>query len=306
MMDPRYHSYASIPGVLGGKPTAAKLMRDSSAFSNRAPALPTILGCLFVPWLLSTLTFWMRSFDIRRDDDMLANGFCYCLLLPVAAFAWMTSNLAGRGDPKPMGFLTVTSLVGWIVAFLAGGSNYTSFMRPYYDVNSLNVYPSVDPSKYTGSQLMDAGMVHFTPGSALRLDHSIGFKNEDVYCVVPITAGPNSSQSTYDFWAVGTNCCSAHMPDYRCGEYTNPLANWGLRLMDDSKKDMFRLAVQQAEASFNLNAPHPIFFYWLSDPTSEVNAYQDDGFKYFMMFVCGAFSVQLFLVLCCLATLASC
>jgi len=291
----KYAAYGSIGAILGGKPSPAKLGQEVSVKTR--PAFPVLVGCLFVPWLLFATTFWLRSFEVRRDSESFAIHLGYCLLVPVFVFAWMTFNLARTGDPKAMAFLTATCVLSWAVASVAGDWNYHSFMRPYYDIKNLNTYPSVDPAKYQGTQLMDAGIIQFTPGSTLMLGKSIGFKNEDIYCVAPIASGPNSNQSTYDFWAVGLNCCSGHSPDFRCGEYTNPQARWGLRLMDDSKKNMFRLAVQEATATFNLNAPHPVFMYWLSDPSSEVNAYQEDGYNYFLMFVFGAFSVQLFLVL---------
>lgn len=293
-MDATFAEYGTVSKLLGGKHAPTKLGREAAGRSR--PAFPVFVGCVFVPWLLFTTTFWLRSFELRKDSEAVANVLCFCLLLPAMAFVVMTYNLTRSGDPKPMGFLALTSLLAWCLGFLAGDSNYIAFMRPYYDINSLNVYPSVDASKYVGAQLMDAGMIQFKEGTKLLLEKSVGFKNDEVYCVAPIASNLSSTQTTYDFWAVGINCCSGHLPHFHCGEYTNPLARWGLRLMDDSKRDMFRLAVKEASASFNLNAPHPVFLYWMSDPTSEVNAYQDDGFKFFLLNVFGCFSVQLFLV----------
>jgi len=260
--------------------------------------MPVLIGCVFVPWLLFAATFWLRSFEFRRDSESSANVLCYCLLIPVLAFAWMTHNMAGSADSRPMAFLTATSLLAWILAFFGGDWNYQSFMRPFYDISNLNTYPNVDPSRYVGTQLMDAAMIQFSKGSMLRLEKSMGFKNEEVYCVAPIVSGASSNQTTYDFWAVGVNCCSGHTPDFKCGEYSNPSARWGLRLMDESRRDMFRLAVKQAEAAYNLNAPNPVLMYWLSDPTAEVNAYQDDGNSYFFMFLFAYFSAQFVLVVC--------
>jgi len=320
-MPPRPSAYGSV-SALFGKPMPFHLFGDKPTLfgeSHKRAALPVLVGCLFVPWLLFTATFWMKSFELRRDSETLANVLCNCLLCPVVAFAWMTSNMvqlrmddnlqprlvaSGNGDPKPMGFLTATSLLAWILAISLGDFNYHSFMRPYYEINDLNVYPNVDPSKYVGSQLMDAGMIQFATGSVLRLDKSIGFKNDQVYCVAPVASSTNTNQSTYDFWAIGMNCCSGHLPDFKCGEYSNPSARWGLRLMDDSQRKMFGLAVKEAEATFKLKASNPILMYWLSDPTAEVNAYQDDGFSYFYMFTFGYFAVQLFLVLCAALTSA--
>jgi len=189
---------------------------------------------------------------------------------------------ARTGDPVPMALLTITTLIAWIAGFLGGNGTYASYVKPYYDINNLNVYPIVDVQRTKGSQLMDAGIVNFDQGSQLVLPKSIGFKNEDIYCVVPIAKVDPKTHTiapmdTYDFWAVGTNCCSGHIPDFHCGEYSNPMAHYGLRLLDDDAREMYRLAVQEAEAAYNLKADHPIFVNWVQDPYAEVNALSQDG-----------------------------
>merc|ERR1719401_1001055 len=102
--------------------------------------------------------------------------------------------------------------------------------------------------------------------------------------------------STYDFWAVGINCCSGHASDFACGEVSNINAHSGLRLMREDQRAYFRLAVQQAEATYNINANHPIFFYWMQDPLIEINSYQDDANAYLLIGLIGFFVIQLLLV----------
>lgn len=283
-----YHSgrYGSMPGVVGGKPTMAALKQQIN--NSKRPPIPALVGMLFVPWLIFVVVYYLRSFDMHYHAAGACNACSFVLLVPVAVFAFMTFNLAKNGsDPVPMAITTLLTLGGWLLGSALGEASYSSFMRPFYELSELNSYPRIDPTTWQGSQLMDAGMIEFRSGARLNLRHSMGFKNDNIYCVAPvvmknITTDEYVTQDHYDFWAVGINCCSGHVPDFQCGEYSNPMARWGLRVMDYEARDNYRLAVQQAEAAFNLKAPHPIFMHWMNDPQSEVEAYREDGNKYFM------------------------
>ena len=137
--------------------------------------------------------------------------------------------------------------------------------------------------------------MYFADGAKLDGTKAMGFKNLDLYCVAPIVNG-NEVMSTYDFWAVGLNCCSGVSSDFRCGEFNSPHARAGLRLMRDDQRPFFRLAVQQATAAYHIKSTHPLFFYWLQDPVGEMTAYRDDGFKYYLLGIFTHFAFNLF---CC-------
>jgi hypothetical protein len=89
--------------------------------------------------------------------------------------------------------------------------------------------------------------------------------------------GPN-----YDFWAIGLNCCSAHAPDFQCGEFDNINAHSGLRLMRDDLRGYFKLAVEEATAAYNIQAVHPVFMYWMESPEIEVQNYKEEGDQAFI------------------------
>merc|ERR1719258_625751 len=96
------------------------------------------------------------------------------------------------------------------------------------------------------------------------------FKNGDNYCVAPIARGPMKAvkgskvqmkngfvipeSGTYDWWAVGTNCCDGGnaAKDFTCGQVNSNLARSGMRLLSDSQRPFYLLAVQEWSASFGL------------------------------------------------------
>jgi len=270
---------------------------------RRLNVVPICLN-LFLPWMLFSSLFAVMSFSIHYHSPQLANvmvlvgGIMVLIAGLLAYLAWRKrqENFANR-DPTWFIFGFIALLIGWILGTVFGSLNFTYNMQPYYDVLNLSSYPSVNPAKEKGQQLMDGGRVYFTEGSVLDRTKSMSFKNLDLYCVAPIVNTKEPLQS-YDFWAVGLNCCSSTTSDFRCGEFNNPHARSGLRLMRDDQRPFFRLAVQQAEAAYNIRATHPLFYYWTPDPVAEINSYRDDGFKYFLLGVFTHFLFNMFCVAC--------
>jgi len=265
-------------------------------FAPRAPRksvnLVTVIACLFWPILIFVVVFAAQSFELHYESPrnclLLCGGILGAVFI-LGYFAYTAVMQRTVGMQEPMWYVVIfaSSFLAWILAFGFGQANYVANMRPFYDVNNLNVYQSVNPATAHGSQMMDAGRIMFTPDSHLDLPKAMAFQNVDRFCVAPISAGPagpNATQlATYDFWAVGLNCCSGVPAEFRCGEYWNTKATSGLRLMREEERAYYRLAVQQAEAAYNIRAQHPVFLYWLQDANAELFAYEDDGFKYFLL-----------------------
>jgi len=253
---------------------------------------------IFLPWFLFSAIYGVMSFTVHYSKPRLAWMLCFAgfsVALLTGSMAWR----AKQRDRDPLWY-TYAALAFFIAVCLAttlGDMNFCYNMQPFYDIENLNTYPSVNPARERGQQLMDAGRVYFADGTGLDMKKAMGFKNLDLYCVAPIVSGTQQLAS-YDFWAVGINCCSGVSSDFRCGEFNNPHARSGLRLMRDDQRPFFRLAVQQAEAAYNIKSTHPLFFYWMQDPVSEMNSYRDDGFKYYLL---GVFTYFAFNLLCVLA-----
>eukprot|EP00927_Polykrikos_kofoidii_P044237 TRINITY_DN3825_c0_g1_i1.p1 TRINITY_DN3825_c0_g1~~TRINITY_DN3825_c0_g1_i1.p1 ORF type:complete len:302 (-),score=40.38 TRINITY_DN3825_c0_g1_i1:177-1082(-) len=254
---------------------------------------------IFVPWLIFCFLFASMSFSLHYQRPtvawlMVLLGFVVAGL----ALALAIRSRRAQRDPTWYMFAAIAIFVATVLAGVFGDMNFWYNMQPFYDIENLNTYPSVNPAREKGQQLMDAGRVYFSDGAALDMTKAMGFKNLDLYCVAPIVSGQGGQLASYDFWAVGINCCSGVSSDFRCGEFNNPHARSGLRLMRDDQRPFFRLAVQQAEAAYNIRATHPLFFYWMQDPVSEMNTFRDDGFKYYLLGIFTHFAFNLFCVIC--------
>jgi hypothetical protein len=243
-----------------------------------------------MPLILFSLMYAVMSFSIRYEHEAMAYflgflGFVIvCMMVKLAMDALSKQHSGGSGDATWFVFLAVACAIAWGAGVILGDLNYFYNMEPFFDVRNLNAYPDVDPSHTSGQQVMDAGRLTFVPSSRLDQTKTMAFKSADIYCAAPVVnTVDNASLSSYDFWAVGLNCCiPGHPASFKCGEYNNPLASSGLRVMRDDQTAFYRLAVQQAAATYNIRATHPLFFYWMQDPIAEVNAYRDEGLKYFL------------------------
>lgn len=286
----------------------------------------------FVPWFLFCFVYGVMSFNLHYRNPVLCYsltflGFCVVAVCGLLAFsalkkrkeveAAMGPAKVGHFGPTWLIFLTATCLLAWVLGITAGETNYHMHLEPFYDLSNLKSYKKIEPARHKGQQLLDAGSVWFEPGTKLQLNMSMGFKSQEMYCVVPIvtprtrfdtgntydSATQGRNMQSYDFWAVGRNCCSGGIhANFHCGEFNNMRASAGLRLMHDDERPYFRLAVQQAEAAFNIRADMPLFFYWMHDPVAKKDEYHENGNRYYLLGIFGYFIMQLFLVI--VATIA--
>lgn len=208
---------------------------------------------------------------------------------------------ARKGEPDPMWYAYAALMVGLSIVFgtVAGLFLYVEHFSPYYQINDLKVVANIDVGREVGQDHMDAGLFYFAAGNKIDSTKSWHFKNHDLYCVAPIIPASGYPETgTYDFWAVGKNCCSNSASDFRCGSFDNIRARNGIRVLDDQARPFYRLAVQQTESVYGILATHPIFVEWRQDPLDTINTWQDTGYGKYLLWVCGWFVFCLFCVLC--------
>jgi len=259
-----------------------------------------ILLALFAPWLLFLFIYAVLSFRIHYGQPEI------CFLLVALAFLLgvaVPGILATKQVKKKFTdslyvpswnlYLVITCFLAFFVGALSGQYNYSRFMQPYYDYLNLAVYTDLDTNQFVGQQLMDAGRINFRAGTSLDLIHSMGFRNTEMYCVVPIaTKDSPFVAASHDFWAVGKNCCSGTTADFHCAGFSDPQSTGALRLINNRDRPFYRLAVQQAEATYKITATHPLFFEWVRNADTEMESFAKTGFMNFVMWICGYFLFQ--------------
>lgn len=282
--------------------TEKSKLLDRSFVDRRRMNLVAICQVIFVPWIFFCVVLATMSFSIRYQHPLItflivALSFLIVALVGYASFISYSRMKRGLNTNNNtwLIFIFFALAVAWVAAVFIGDYLYTTYLLPFYDLQILNSYPSVDPATERGQQVMDAGRVYFVPGTHINIPMTAAFKNEDTYCAVPIVNG-TSPPTSYDFWAVGMNCCSGSAADFHCKNYDNLNAHAGVRLMKDEERPFYRLAVQQAEATYNIKAEHPIFFHWMQDPNEHMNWHRDTGFKYYNLGILSHFAFNLFCV----------
>lgn len=299
-------------GQLGAVPYDQVGLPMSKLKTRKRMNVVAVCVGLFVPWLVFCGVYAMLTFSWHYRYPALCQYVCYVLafgfglLLFVSIVSLIKRKFSHQhimesrdGGPSWSIFLYTTTLVALSFAMSAGDYNYWSYMQPYYDLTNLNSYQQVDPARMRGQELMDAGRVEFVPGTHLDLKRAMSFKNADTYCVAPITGGlveGNPPLASYDFFAVGKNCCPGDGGAFKCGAYGEADARSGVRLVQDADRAFYRLAVQQAQSTFDIKSIHPLFFRWVRDADEEVNLYRQEAFQHYLGGMFLYFAFQLLLV----------
>lgn len=225
---------------------------------------------------------YVLTFSFHYHHFYISWFFAFCGLIPPCVVFYYRRKAYAMKDffqAKWMTFLFLNCVILWIAALIVSKFNYHTNMKRFYDIAYLNTATSVDPSA-SSQQYIDTGRFLFHPDSYIDTNRAMGVRIGTTYCAAPVVnAKTPVHKRQYDFWVIGTGCCSAIQPQdqFHCGEIDNNYAYAGMRLMDDGARAMYRMAVQEAEATYKISAKHPIFVHWMQDPSREMQQWYDDG-----------------------------
>ncbi|CAJ1383584.1 unnamed protein product [Effrenium voratum] len=192
----------------------------------RMNIMPIFLN-IFIPWAIFVYCFSLASFYLMYSKPVVA-WVCISAVFAVWLLFVLVAFCARKYNPDPTWFTFFTILAAICAAWgiIAGLSNLENYEKPYYTLKEMRDTAGenstgVNPTTVSGEDVMDAGIITFAAGSVFDASKTWHFMKGTLYCVAPIV-GPNAAvplRQTYDFWAVGKDCCSISASDFRCGSW---------------------------------------------------------------------------------------
>jgi hypothetical protein len=280
-----------IPAHLADKIAVNLLNEGGGAFfvpgkRRRLNCIGILLGLVTAP-IVVTFLFYILTSEYRYHNPRKTIVWAALPLVWLIFVGAELFNKRGKDrEPMWLGFIFCSMVLGLIVGSYAGNLMYEQSFLPYYDMMSLNDYPNVNPGaeREPGDIYLDAGFMGFVDGTELDLKIVGMYVHEDTFCVAPIvnmrvdSGFPKSGN--YDFWAVGKNCCNNPPGVFMCGAAANVEAGQGLRETNLKDIDMYKHAIQQANAKYNINTEYPLMVHWVQDPLKLTDEVYKEGIKW--------------------------
>jgi len=276
-----------------------RLARQRSVFAPghriRMNIIPMFLN-VFVPWGLWILIVGIAGFSLMYFHPGVAWTLIILIIVGwIGAFGMAVYARRQMADPQWFSYFALITAIAIIYGLIHGLVIYNLHNEGYFAITDLKRIDGVNPATDKGQNMMDGGVFTFVEGSRVDPTRSWHFKQGILYCVAPIIGSPVQPETLgYDFWAVGKDCCSVSSSDFRCGDAVNPASRTAVRVLGSSDMQMYKLAVEQTEALYNIQSPHPIFFQWYENAQAEIDSWSNAGFNSFLRHCAFFFVVCLF------------
>mmetsp|Transcript_101650 Transcript_101650/g.270353 ORF Transcript_101650/g.270353 Transcript_101650/m.270353 type:complete len:311 (-) Transcript_101650:110-1042(-) len=272
-----------------------------------------IVACTFLATAVFITVYVCSVFRVRYDSAGLGQALIFlCVILATGVTLFAAMKWRSAKPFRSWLALGISTWLALIVArYLGNRYWYENMVTVYTLEKDMANYVNIDPATDKGQSFMDAGTIYFKEGSYVLKGKAIAFHNGLTYCVAPIVRAPVDwtpssgapeteshfvlpQSGTVDFWAVGTDCCGKDGNTFTCGDVDSHLSRSGLRLLDDTARSMYLLAVQEWSATTGLPVRHPIFFRWTKDPLMHLADVVNNAWQDFWLHVIGCFLIALF------------
>jgi len=222
-------------------------------------SLPQLLTLAGIPWILFTFTTSLFLAAYHEAPQVIVT----LILIGGAISADQARRSMVFGSDPFRKQLAYQCMIAFLLSTAVGLFAYEGCIQTYWTSNAMHAYANVLPSE-SASGYADASKIVFADEARLATGNVLGYKDIDVYCVVPIL--DDSGLHRVQFWAAGVNCCGSRS-DFRCDDAWDRRARSGLVILDRDWHPQYALAAKQAEAAFDITSvEEPVFVRWVRDP----------------------------------------
>jgi hypothetical protein len=260
---------------------------------KRKLSVRAVFAALAMPCVLFCCAVYVTAFWLRFYHPFVCLG-----ILAITVLA--TSILCAKGlnsginheTPSWFGFFSTSMGCALICGLLVGQALYQHCMKVTYSTESLLAFQNVYPNRVgTGAEVPPFGSIDFATGTRVDMSKSMGFAGDGVFCVAPLVVAGEPMPS-YEFWAVGKDCCTDASNDFHCEGFDEVQNVAGFHLMNNTAESYYLKAVQRAMQAYGFAVVHPVFVENKDYALSALKARKLDGIIVFSFAVCLHFFVQ--------------
>lgn len=201
----------------------------------------------------------------------------------LSALLLLSGAMDGSLDRVFLGFLF---LLATTTGTIAGMANYHEQLFHYWSASEGRHYTNVRSDSLAAAH-GDAGVMVFTDDAVVDTTKTIGYKSGNVYCVAPITRRDQTTASTIQYWAAGTDCCNGR-GFFSCDDALDKAAKSGLVIREQpasalfkSEVDYYFHAMEMAAEIYGLTAAkEPFFIRWTTDVGAKAESYFITGWTH--------------------------
>mmetsp|Transcript_34460 Transcript_34460/g.78626 ORF Transcript_34460/g.78626 Transcript_34460/m.78626 type:complete len:382 (+) Transcript_34460:133-1278(+) len=249
-----------------------------------------IIQTSILPFLVFAFTLMITCNVFRyKNNDLMCVlyyvGLAILMAYPTLAFFTLIAGIVATKFASRVRWSAVVFWMWWptwkfVLCVIACGLGtsigsglwYNNFL-PYHEVSRLQSYGDVDPWRTSGDRVQDVGLAMFNESAGVDRVRSGCFKNAETYCIAPIVHGGSvplvdkviPPEGAYDFFMAGINCCGCPVSEFRCGSWDSPRALGGVRVMDATETQFYRLAAQDWASTYGKELRRPLFFRWVEN-----------------------------------------
>jgi len=278
----------------GGQNRAAPRTGKGAYQQPRSGVLVGAVSLIALPELVFAVITCLYAFVYHRFPEVVVLAVVGFVALSIM---FVTLDKSTRVEGRWYLFLGVLCFMATVMGTLYGLYNYHENFLQYEAYSANREYSNVLPSEPAAAHA-DAGKIEFSKSARIDTTKAVGFKQGDVYCVVPIMDDMQTSRVEY--WAAGMNCCKQRA-DFQCDDAGSVDAHSGVVILDTnsffpSNRDVYEKAVKEAEAAFDIvSSPNPLFVRWVKSPQEVQEMYLSSGWGYLLVGIAVYFLLSIIL-----------